>query len=90
MTGGSSALAELRPLLTEVGDAKRVRVADAPGSLAEQAFARTWGRLVAGEDGAAVALSETAAAVARARLAGIRTSVSAPPGPGDRWNGATR
>jgi hypothetical protein len=67
VTGGSPALAELRPLLTEVGDAKRVRVADAPGSLAEQAFARAWGRLVAGEDAAAVALSETAAAVARAR-----------------------
>ena len=75
MTGGSPALAALRPLLTEVGDAKRVRVADAPGSLAEQAFARAWGRLVAGEDAAAVALSETAAAVARARLAGIDGAV---------------
>jgi 5'-deoxynucleotidase YfbR-like HD superfamily hydrolase len=75
VTGGSPALAELRPLLTEVGDAKRVRVADAPGSLAEQAFARAWGRLVAGEDAAAVALSETAAAVARARLAGIDGAV---------------
>ena len=75
MTGGSPTLAELRPLLTEVGDAKRVRVAAVPGSLAEQAFARAWGRLVAGEDAAAVALSETAAAVARARLAGIDGAV---------------
>ena len=75
MTSGSPALAALRPLLTEVGDAKRVRVAAAPGSLAEQAFARAWGRLVAGEDAAAVALSETAAAVARARLAGIDGAV---------------
>ncbi|SNS27700.1 hypothetical protein SAMN06893096_10328 [Geodermatophilus pulveris] len=75
MTGGSPALARLRPLLTEVGDAKRVRVAGAPGSLAEQAFARSWGRLVAGEDPAAVAVSETAAAVARARLAGIDGAV---------------
>ena len=75
MTGGSPALAELRPLLTEVGDAKRVRVAAVSGSLAEQAFARAWGRLVAGEDAAAVALSETAAAVARARLAGIDGAV---------------
>ena len=40
MTGGSSALAELRPLLTEVGDAKRVRVADAPGSLSRRGMAR--------------------------------------------------
>src|SRR3712207_6892741 len=48
-----------------------VRVSGVPGSLAEQAFARAWARLVAGEDVAAVAESETAAAVARARLAGI-------------------
>ncbi|SFU00126.1 hypothetical protein SAMN05660657_04613 [Geodermatophilus amargosae] len=67
--------AQLRPLLAEIGDAKRVRVAGAPGSLAEQSFARTWTRLVAGEDVAAVAYSETAAAVARARLAGIDTGV---------------
>ena len=68
-------LAAVRPLLVEVGDAKRVRVAAAPGSLAEQAFARTWARLLAGEDPADVALSETAAAVVRARLAGIDGSV---------------
>ena len=64
-------LDRLRPLLQEIGDAKRVRVASAPGSLAEQAFARAWARLVEGEDAETVALSETAAAVARARLAGI-------------------
>ena len=64
-------LAAVRPLLVEMGDAKRVRVAAAPGSLAEQAFARTWARLLAGECPADVALSETAAAVVRARLAGI-------------------
>ena len=72
---GLAGLAGLRPLLQEVGDAKRVRVASAPGSLAEQAFARAWARLVDGEDAAAVALSETAAAVARARLAGIDREV---------------
>lgn len=64
-------LDRLRPLLQEIGDAKRVRTASAPGSLAEQAFARAWARLVEGEDAEQVALSETAAAVARARLAGI-------------------
>ena len=68
-------LAALRPLLAEVGDAKRVRVARSPGSLAEQAFVRSWARLVAGEDPETVALSETAAAVARARLAGIDAEV---------------
>lgn len=83
MTGGSPALAALRPLLTEVGDAKRVRVAGRAGSLAEQAFARAWARLVAGEDATAVALSETAAAVARARLAGIDGTVLRTAGLGD-------
>ncbi|MGY1786140.1 hypothetical protein [Geodermatophilus sp. SYSU D00698] len=70
-----TALAGLGPLLAEIGDAKRVRVAGTPGSLAEQAFARAWARLVAGEDVADVAESETAAAVARARLAGIDAGV---------------
>lgn len=64
-------LAALRPLLQEIGDGKRIRIAAAPGSLAEQAFARSWARLLEGEDADQVALSETAAAVARARLAGI-------------------
>ena len=73
--GTLTALAPLRPLLAEIGDAKRVRVAGAAGSLAEQAFGRAWARLVAGEDVAAVAWSETAAAVARARLAGIDAGV---------------
>ena len=68
-------LDRLRPLLREVGDAKRVRTAAAPGSLAEQAFGRAWARLVDGEDPERVALSETAAAVARARLAGIDAPV---------------
>jgi hypothetical protein len=73
-------LDRLRPLLQEVGDAKRVRTAPTagsgpPGSLAEQAFGRAWARLVDGEDAEQVALSETAAAVARARLAGIDAAV---------------
>lgn len=68
-------LAALRPLLQEVGDAKRVRVAGRTGSLSEQAFSRAWARLVEGEEPSDVALSETAAAVARARLAGIDAGV---------------
>lgn len=68
-------LGELAPLLREIGDAKRVRVAAARGSLAEQAFTRAWARLAEGEDAELVALSETAAAVARARLAGIDLGV---------------
>jgi hypothetical protein len=77
---GLSGLVRLRPLLAEIGDAKRVRTASAPGSLAEQAFARAWARLVEGEDAEQVALSETAAAVARARLAGIDAAVLATAG----------
>jgi len=68
-------LTALRPLLGEIGDAKRIRVAASSGSLAEQAFSRAWARLVAAEDPEQVALSETAAAVARARLAGIDADV---------------
>ena len=68
-------LERLRPLLQEIGDAKRVRTASAAGSLAEQAFGRAWARLVDGEDAERVALSEAAAAVARARLAGIDVPV---------------
>ena len=75
-------LAALRPLLAEVGDAKRLRVAGSPGSLAEQAFTRAWARLAEGEDQTDVALSETAAAVARARLAGIDAAVLAQAGLG--------
>lgn len=74
------ALAALRPLLGEVGDAKRIRVASAPGSLAEQAFGRAWARLARGDEPEDVALSETAAALVRARLAGIDASVLADAG----------
>lgn len=84
MTAALGPLGTLRPLLAEIGDAKRVRVAATPGSLAEQAFARAWGRLTAGEDAAAVAYSETAAAVARARLAGIDGAVLRAAGLDDR------
>ncbi len=64
-------LAPLRPLLAELGDLKRTRTADAGGSLAERLFRRSWARLVAGEDPAAVARRETALAVSAVRLGGI-------------------
>ena len=70
-----AALGALRPLLQEIGDAKRTRVAGRSGSLSEQAFSRSWARLVDGEDAGDVAWSESAAAVARARLAGIDCAV---------------
>ena len=64
-------LEPLAALLRQVRDLKRVRDNRSPRSLAERQFARSWARLVDGEPLAAVALSETAAAVAAVRLAGL-------------------
>ncbi len=65
----------LLPLLRELNDLKRIRVAGKTGSLAERLFLRSWARLASGETLADVALSETASAVAAARLAGIDAEV---------------
>lgn len=67
-------------LLREVGDLKRVRTADADGSMAARAFVRAWSALVDGADPVTVADAETAAAVAGARLAGIDADVLATAG----------
>ena len=64
-------LADLTPLLRELGDLKRVRVAGSSGSLADDVFVRGWSRLVAGEPVERVAAAETAAHVAACRLAGL-------------------
>ena len=66
---------ELLPLFRELNDLKRIRVADQTGSIAERLFLRSWARLVSGVDLTEVALSETAHAVASARLAGIDAGV---------------
>src|SRR4051794_21738106 len=63
--------ASLIPLLREINDLKRVRIAGIDGTLAARAFRRSWGRLVAGDSPVTVALRETAFAVAAARLGGI-------------------
>ena len=68
MTDG---LQPLAGLLAQVRDLKRVRDARGSRSLAERAFGRAWARLAAGEALVSVALSETAAAVAAVRLAGL-------------------
>lgn len=62
-------------LLAELGDLKRVRAAGRVGSLAEQGFLRAWSALVAGADPAAVALHETARALAATRLSAIDVEV---------------
>lgn len=63
-------LAAVLPLLRELNDLKRVRVAGREGSLAEQLFGRAWGALVAGEAPATVALREAARALIGVRLPG--------------------
>lgn len=68
-------VAPLVPLLAEMGDLKRLRTADDEGSLAERAFRRSWGAIVAGQPLVQVARRETSAAVAAARLGGIDARV---------------
>lgn len=73
-------LARLRPLLGEVNDLKRIRVAGHAGSLAERGFARSWAALLAGEDASRVAIREAAASVVAVRLGGIDAGVLADAG----------
>ncbi|MCY1030194.1 hypothetical protein OV207_01910 [Corallococcus sp. BB11-1] len=68
-------LAELRPLLSELMDLKRIRTPDHPDGLAAHGFRRAWGALAAGMDPGAVALQETARAVAAVRLGGLDAAV---------------
>lgn len=72
---GDTPRSRLVPLLREMNDAKRIRIADRDGSLSEQLFRRAWSRIAAGEDLTRIALGETARAVVSARLAGIDVSV---------------
>ncbi len=69
--GATPRLVPLRPLLGELNDLKRIRVAGRAGSLADQGFARSWAALVAGESPVSVATREAASALASARLGGI-------------------
>lgn len=79
-------VSSLLPLFRELNDLKRIRVAGHSGSVASRLFLRSWGRLAGGDDLRAVALAETAQAVAAARLAGIDAGVLAEGGltPSDR------
>ncbi|MDD7938005.1 HD domain-containing protein [Actinomycetospora lutea] len=80
LTAPTARYAAVPGLFREVGDLKRVRTADADGSMAARAFVRAWSALVAGADPVAVADAETAAAVAGARLAGVDAAVLADAG----------
>ena len=75
-TGNAAAgLADLVPLLVEVGDGKRIGAAHLGGTLAESSFRGAWAALVAGADPTDVALRGTAAAIVAARLGAIDGAV---------------
>ena len=61
-------LARLVPLLSEIGDLKRLRAAGRAGTHAEGVFRRSWAALLAGEPADDVARREAAAGVAAARM----------------------
>lgn len=65
---GPAAPAELRDLLVELNDLKRVRSAGRDGSIAERLFAQAWVLLTGGARPEDVALDVTATALAATRL----------------------
>ena len=70
-----SSINALLPLLRELNDLKRIRVAGRDGSLAQRLFFRAWARIIRGESLEVVASTETARAVVAARLAGVDAPV---------------
>ncbi len=66
--GPADAPAQLRELLGEIGDLKRIRSAGRDGSIARRGFSRAWGALAGGEEPIVVMRRTTAAALAAARL----------------------
>ncbi|WP_375466241.1 hypothetical protein [uncultured Methylobacterium sp.] len=65
---GPAAPAELRDLLIEMNDLKRVRSAGRAGSIAERLFAQGWSALTGGTPAEEVAIDVTATALAATRL----------------------
>ncbi|CAM4171837.1 hypothetical protein [Corallococcus exiguus] len=74
-TASPGRLAELRPLLSELMDLKRIRTPDHPDGLAAHGFRRAWAALASGMDPRIVALQETARALAAVRLGGLDMDV---------------
>lgn len=68
-------LAEVRPLVSELMDLKRVHTPEQPDGLAARGFRRAWAALVAGAEPHALALRETALALVALRLGGMDASV---------------
>ena len=68
---GPAAPAELRDLLVEMNDLKRVRSAGRAGSIAERLFAQGWAALTGGASAEDAAMEITATALAATRLCDI-------------------
>ena len=66
-------LSPLTPLLRQMNGLKRVRVPSHGGSVVDRLFARSWSRLLNGEDAGKVAISEVGALVAAVRLSALET-----------------
>lgn len=75
-----SRLARLKPLLGEINDLKRIRVAGRSGTLADRGFVRSWAALIRGEEPGLVARRELAFALASTRLGGIDAAILADAG----------
>lgn len=71
------------PLFRELGDLKRIRSAQAPGSIAERLFVAAWAALVRGEAADAVMARTVAAALVSARLGDIDAAAMATLGIGN-------
>jgi 5'-deoxynucleotidase YfbR-like HD superfamily hydrolase len=69
--GDGAALRALLPLAREFNTLKRVRAAGRPGSWAERAFARAWGRVAQGHPPAEVARWELVAAITATVLGAV-------------------
>lgn len=80
---GPAAPLELRDLLVELNDLKRVRSAGRTGSIAERLFAQGWGMLTGGASPEDVALDITATALAATRLCDLDAAFLASAGLSD-------
>lgn len=68
-------LSRYAPLLSEIGNLKRVRAAALEGSVAAEIFRRSWAALIEGEGLDSTALSQTASALCAARLGAVDRAV---------------
>jgi 5'-deoxynucleotidase YfbR-like HD superfamily hydrolase len=77
---GEAALPRLLPLLRELGDLKRVRSAEAEGSIAERLFRYAWAALLRGDPVGEVARATTRRALSAARLGDLDAGILAQAG----------